>query len=206
MLGMDVGEIVSASGAAICSVMAVLQYGAARKSLSVAWQIAADQAAQTERIRLSARTDFINIVAALARDALHEADKAETALNAMTANAGAVGILSNFYQRLTDLHNALQPIRTASPPDASLILAVGKLSRAFEVDAPEGFDRDSALLLVKQHRGSIGIELGKIQACDCTPSPVQERPAPTGLIGRPFRRFFWPLGPKAPPRVKPLAS
>jgi hypothetical protein len=102
----------------------------------------------------------------LAEAALSEADKADKALH---DGGGATGILYNFGQRLADLHEALQPIRAASPADAALMLAVGRLSRVLIFKMPDAYDTQMALQVVGQHRGSIGIELGKIR-----PSPPPE--------------------------------
>ena len=146
--------------AVISTAMAVLQLIAAGIALRAAWKIAADQRAETERIRRSSRADFIAVVSSLAEESLFEADKAETALR---AGGGANGIVYNFGQRLADLHEALQPIRSASPPDAKLMLAVGRLSRVLHIIHTAGFDNQTAIQVVGQHRGSIGIELAKIR-------------------------------------------
>jgi len=159
MVGLDV--LITVACAIISTAMAVLQYGAARKALKVAWQIAADQAEQSERTRQTARREFVEAVSSLAAEALIEAEKAVFALS---NGSGSDFVLYNFTQRLADLHEALQPIRGAAPPDAKLILAVGKFSRALKVRAPTGNVRDEALQMVKQHQGSIGIELGNIRA------------------------------------------
>jgi hypothetical protein len=141
--------------------MAVLQLLAARASLKAAWKIAADQKAEADRQRNAASTSFIEAVSALAREALFEADKADTALR---AGGSPNGIVYNFGQRLEDLHEALQPIRSASPPDAKLMLAVGRLSRVMRNVDAAGLDGQTAIQLVGRHRGSIGLALGEIQA------------------------------------------
>ena len=128
--------------------VAVLQLVAASMALRAAWEIATDQKDEADRIRRAAHADFIAAVSALAEEALFEADKAETALR---AGAGPNGILYNFSQRLSDLREALQPIRGAAPPDAKLMLSVGRLSRVLQVGDPAGVDRETALLQVGQH-------------------------------------------------------
>ena len=146
--------------AVISAGMAVLQLVAAWIALKAAWKIAADQQAETERIKRAGRAAFIDVVCSLAEEAIFEADKAEKALR---AGAAPNGIAYNFGQRLADLHEALQPIRSASPPDAKLMLAVGRLSRALLPIETASFDQQTAIYVVGQHRGSIAIELGKIR-------------------------------------------
>jgi len=159
MWGLDVKITVAC--AIVSAVMAILQLLAAWIALKAAWKIAADQAAESERLRRHAVRDFVEVVASLAGEALVEAEKADVALRASSA---ATGILYNFGQRLADIREALQPIRSAAPPDAKLILAVGRLSRVLEVGEITGVDQETAIQIVNQHRGSIGIELGKIRA------------------------------------------
>ncbi len=151
----------------ICTIistsMAVLQLVAAVASLRAAWKIAYEQKAEASRAKNLAREQYIEAVASLAREALHEADKATTALSSMRNSGGTAGILQNFKHRLDDIHDALQPLRSASPADASLMLAVGRLSRALQA-TPEAapFDSHLAAQAVNRVSGSIGIELGKI--------------------------------------------
>ena len=167
----------------ISTVMAVLQFVAAGVSLWAAWKIAADQKAEATRIKRAGRADFIAVVSSLAEEALYEAEKAEKALR---AGAGPNGIIYNFGQRLADLHEALQPIRSGSPPDAKLMLAVGRLSRVLHVIDPAGLDNQTAIEVVGQHRGSIGIELGKIQqfAAPSARPPIMVSELPeVGLAG-----------------------
>lgn len=150
--------------AVVSTLMAILQLIAAAVALRAAWKIAADQQIEADRIRQASRADFIAVVSSLAQEALVETDKAEKALR---VGADPSGILYNFSQRLADLHEALQPIRSASPPDAKLMLAVGRLSREFQVTEADGLDTQTAIQRVAQHRGSIGLALIDIQ-----PSPV----------------------------------
>lgn len=160
--------------AIVSTLMAVLQLVAAAVSLRAAWKIAADQRAETDRLRQAARADFIAVVSSLAQEALFEADKADKALR---ASATANVILYNFGQRLADLHETLQPIRAASPPDAKLMLAVGRLSRVLRVPDPSGLDVETAIQLVGQHRGSIGLALTDIfdrGQSYSTPAPIIE--------------------------------
>jgi hypothetical protein len=112
--------------AAVSMIMAILQLAAAALSLRAAWRIADDQRGEAQRLRNAGHADFIEAISALARDAIYEADKAEIALR---AGGGPNGILYNFSQRLADLHDALQPIRSTAPADAKLMLAVGRLAR-----------------------------------------------------------------------------
>lgn len=153
-------EQISIVCAEVSTLMAVLQFIAAGLSLWAAWKIAADQRAEAERTRRASRADFIAVVSTLAEEALFEADKAEIALR---AGAAPNGVPYNFGQRLTDLHEALQPVRSASPPDAKLMLAVGRFSRVLKVGDPVGVDHQAAIQLVNQHRGSIGIALATIR-------------------------------------------
>jgi len=159
--------------AVVGSVMAIAQFGAAWVSLRAAWKIAADQAAESERVRRQAIRDFIEVVASLAQEALVEAEKADVALR---AGSGPNVVLYNFGQRLADLREALQPIRGASPPDAKLMLAVGRLSRVLDVPDPAGVDQETAILIVNQHRGSIGLALGEIRAFDTGAEPRHRGP------------------------------
>jgi hypothetical protein len=145
--------------AVVSATVALLQLVAAGIALRAAWKIAADQKDEADRLRREAHADFIAAVSALAEEALFEADKADTALR---AGAGPNGILYNFSQRLADLHEALQPIRGAAPPDARLMLAVGRLSRVLIFGDSAGVDAQTALLQVGQHRGSIGLALQDI--------------------------------------------
>ncbi len=147
--------------AVVSTLMAILQLVAAGASLWAAWKIAADQKREADRLRQTSRTDFIEAVSALAGEALFEAEKADAALR---AGAAPNGIVYNFGQRLADLHEALQPIRSAAPPDARLMLAVGRLSRVMDRIDPAGLDSQTAILLVGQHRGSIGLALTAIRA------------------------------------------
>jgi len=68
--------------AVVSSAMAVLQLIAAWVALKAAWKIAADQAAESERLRRNAVRDFVEAVASLAGEALVEAEKADGVLRA----------------------------------------------------------------------------------------------------------------------------
>jgi len=52
--------------AIVSTVMAVAQLGAAWVALRAAWKIAADQAAESDRLRRHAVRDFVEVVASLA--------------------------------------------------------------------------------------------------------------------------------------------
>jgi len=165
--------------AIVSAAMAVLQLVAAWGALNAAWKIAADQAAESERLRHNAVRDFVEAVASLAGEALVEAEKADVVLR---AGSGATGVLYNFGQRLADIHEALQPIRGAAPPDAKLILAVGRLSRVLNVGDPTGVDQQTATQIVNQHRGSIGMALGEIRAFDTGAGPTHRGIDPETLF------------------------
>ncbi|MGE5501169.1 MAG: hypothetical protein ACM3W4_04510 [Ignavibacteriales bacterium] len=156
--GLDIKITVAC--AIVSAIMAVLQLVAAALSLRAAWRIAGDQRGEAQRLRNAGQANFIEAVSALAKEAIHEADKAEVALR---AGSGPNGTLYNFSQRLADLHEALQPIRSTAPADAKLMLAVGRFSRVLVVDGAVGIDQQMAIQLVGQHRGSIGLALTDIQ-------------------------------------------
>jgi len=160
MLTWNLDVKITVACAVLSALMAILQLIAAATALRAAWRIAGDQKIETERVRQAGHANFIEVVSSLAQEAILEADKAEKALR---AGAGPSGILYNFAQRLADLHEALQPIRSASPPDAKLMLAVGRLSRVLLVSEADGLDSETAIQRVGQHRGSIGLALADIQ-------------------------------------------
>jgi hypothetical protein len=172
--GLDVRITVAC--AVVSAAVAVLQLVAASMALRAAWKIASDQKSEADRLRNGAQADFIAAVSALAEEALCEAAKADTALR---AGSGPNGILYNFGQRLADLHEALQPIRGAAPPDAKLMLAVGRLSRVLQFGDPAGVDKETAIVQVGQHRGSIGLALQDIRNYG---SPTGFDPTPDVVI------------------------
>jgi len=98
--------------------------------------------------------------------------------------SGATGVLYNFGQRLADIREALQPIRGAAPPDAKLILAVGRLSRVLNVEATTEVDQQTAIQIVNQHRGSVGMALGEIRAFNAGVGSANPRTEPEIQCGK----------------------
>jgi len=156
----DASLLVAIVFGALSSIFALLQFGVANASLAAANKIAGDQAARADAAESKRKIDFISVVCALANEAIFEADNASVALK-----AGSLpnGILGNLHNRLIEIRGALEPIRSAAPPDAQLILDVSKLSRAMDFPSLVGMDSAAAELLVGQHHGSLCLALGEVR-------------------------------------------
>jgi hypothetical protein len=134
---------VSEACAAISVACAVVQVFYARMATRVALKIASDQAAETIRARDEAAEAkreairrFIETVLSIGSEALNYT---EASLGGMREGPSP-NIPRNWRQRLTEYRGALDLIRGASPPDARLLLAVARLSRALEYpsELPQG--------------------------------------------------------------------
>jgi hypothetical protein len=139
---------------------AYFQWDVARTSLAAAYGIAEQQSARADAAQSLQKANFIAVVLALGSEALAAADAAEVLLRNPHAEGST---FLDFRERLSDIHVALQPIRAAVPPDAALILSVGRLSRALELSPITVFTAESAKRIVLQHARSIRTELDTIR-------------------------------------------